>query len=102
MSKSIAVFGVGPGLGQAIARRYAKEGYGVVLVARRREPLDLLAEDLTRAGATAHVITADLADTAAAPELAGQVRARVVDPEHLADVLWTMHATRDEREASFP
>src|SRR5215469_14058484 len=60
MSKSIAVFGAGPGLGQAVARRYAREGYAVTLVARNSEPLDRLAKDLTGAGATAHVITADL------------------------------------------
>ena len=75
MSKSIAVFGAGPGLGQAVARRYAREGYAVTLVGRRREPLERLAADLAGAGATAHVITADLADTAATPRLAGQVRA---------------------------
>jgi short-subunit dehydrogenase len=76
MSPSIAVCGAGPGLGQAIARRYAREGYTVVLVARRQEPLDLLAKDLTRAGATAHVITADLADTDATPRLAEEIRAQ--------------------------
>ena len=76
MSPSIAVFGVGPGLGQAIARRYAREGYTVVLVARRQEPLDLLARDLASAGATAHVVTADLSDTAATPRLAEQIRAK--------------------------
>ena len=75
MSKSIAVFGAGPGLGHAVARRYAREGYAVTLVARRSEPLDLLAQDLTSAGATAHVITADLSDTAATPRLAEQIRA---------------------------
>jgi short-subunit dehydrogenase len=74
--KSIAVFGVGPGLGQAVARRYAREGYTVVLVARRREPLDLLAKDLASTGATAHVITADLSDTVAVPALAAQIRAK--------------------------
>jgi len=37
MSTSIAVFGAGPGLGQAVAHRYAREGYAVVLVARCRE-----------------------------------------------------------------
>ena len=73
--KSIAVFGVGPGLGQAVARRYARAGYTVILVARRRQPLDLLAKDLASAGATAHVITADLSDTAAIPTLAKQIRA---------------------------
>jgi short-subunit dehydrogenase len=77
VSKSIAVFGAGPGLGQAVARRYVREGYAVVLVARRREPLDLLAKDLTRAGATAHVITADLSHTDATPRLAEQIRAKV-------------------------
>jgi NAD(P)-dependent dehydrogenase (short-subunit alcohol dehydrogenase family) len=77
VSKSLAVFGAGPGLGQAIARRYAQEGYSVVLVARRREPLELLADDLTGTGATAHVIAADLSDRAAVPGLADQIRAKV-------------------------
>ena len=76
-SKSIAVFGAGPGLGQAVAHRYAQEGYTVVLVDRRPEPLDLLAKELVRAGATAHVITADLSDTDATPRMAEQIRARV-------------------------
>ncbi len=76
MSRSIAVFGAGPGLGQAVARRYAHEGYAVTLVARRSEPLDRLAKELTRGGATAHVITADLADAGATPRLAEQIRAR--------------------------
>jgi short-subunit dehydrogenase len=75
LSKSIAVFGAGPGLGQAVARRYAQDGYEVVLVARRRQPLESLAGELASAGATAHVITADLADTDAVPALAGQIRA---------------------------
>ncbi|HEX3712070.1 MAG TPA: SDR family NAD(P)-dependent oxidoreductase [Trebonia sp.] len=79
MPKSIAVFGAGPGLGQAVARHYAREGYAVTLVGRRPEPLDRLARDLTSAGATAHVITADLADTDATPRLAGQVRAEAGD-----------------------
>jgi len=75
MPKSIAVFGAGPGLGQAVARRYAREGYAVTLVARRSEPLERLARELASAGATAHVITADLADTGAMPRLAERIRA---------------------------
>ncbi|GAB3848404.1 SDR family NAD(P)-dependent oxidoreductase [Dactylosporangium cerinum] len=83
MSKSIAVLGAGPGLGQAVAHRYAREGYAVALVARRQEPLDQLAAQLTGAGARAHVIVADLADTGAVPELAGRIRAAVGDPDVL-------------------
>jgi NAD(P)-dependent dehydrogenase (short-subunit alcohol dehydrogenase family) len=37
MSKSIAVFGAGPGLGQAVARRYAREGWDVVLITQKSE-----------------------------------------------------------------
>ena len=83
MSKSIAVFGAGPGLGQAVAFRYAREGYTVALVSRRREPLDRLAEQLTASGARAHAIVADLADTDAVPALADRIRATVGDPDVL-------------------
>jgi len=79
LSKSIAVFGVGPALGRAVAQRYAREGYGVVLVARRQEPLEALAEELRDAGATAHVITADLSDLSGLPQVAKEVRAVVGD-----------------------
>jgi short-subunit dehydrogenase len=77
--KSIGVFGAGSGLGQAVAHRYARAGYGVVLVARRREPLQRLADDLAGGGATAHIVTADLSDTAAIAGLAEQIRAAVGD-----------------------
>jgi short-subunit dehydrogenase len=82
MSPSIVVFGAGPGLGRAVARRYARDGYSVVLVARRQAPLEELAADLASIGATAHVFTADLSDTDthAVPQLAGQIRGAVGDP----------------------
>ncbi len=81
MPKSIAVFGAGPGLGQAVARRYAQDGWQVVLVARRRPPLESLASELAGPGGSAHVITADLADTAAVPALASQIRATAGEPD---------------------
>jgi short-subunit dehydrogenase len=77
------VFGAGPGLGRAVARRYAQEGYDVVLVARRRQALDALAHGLADAGAAAHVITADLSDTAAVPALAERIRTTVGDLDAL-------------------
>jgi short-subunit dehydrogenase len=77
--KSIAVFSAGPALGRAVAQRYAREGYQVVLVARRQQPLEAQAEDLRRAGATVHVVPADLSDIAALPELANGIRAVVGD-----------------------
>lgn len=74
---TIAVFGAGPGLGQAVAHRYARAGYTIVLVARRRAPLDQIATDLASVGATAHVVTADLVATDAVPIVAEQIRAAV-------------------------
>ncbi|GAB3924502.1 hypothetical protein GCM10011575_03640 [Microlunatus endophyticus] len=79
MFRSIGVFGAGPGLGQAVAHRWAREGYDVVLVGRRQQPLDALAQNLVAGGATAHAVTADLSDVAAAPAVAEQVRAAVGD-----------------------
>ena len=80
MPSSIVVFGAGPGLGRAVARRYARAGYTVVLVGRRQAPLEELAADLVGVGATAHVFTGDLSDTDAVPRLAGQIRGAVGDP----------------------
>jgi short-subunit dehydrogenase len=83
MPKSIAVFGAGPALGQAVARRYAREGYTVTLVARRPEPLERMTAELTRAGAAAHAVAADLSDTDGVPGLADRVRTAAGDPDVL-------------------
>ncbi len=80
MNKSIAVFGAGPGVGRAVARRYGKAGYDVVLVARRQGPLEQFAGELAAQGVTAHVMTADLSETGLVPALAERIRAKVGDP----------------------
>lgn len=83
MSRSLAVLGAGPALGRAVARRYAEEGYEVALVARRREPLEQLAGELTSAGATAYAVPGDLSDTAGVGSLAQQIRDKIGDPDAL-------------------
>ena len=58
--QSVAVVvGVGPGLGAALARRFAK-GYAVALVAREREKLDALASELAAAGGRALAVPSDV------------------------------------------
>ncbi|MEV8373088.1 SDR family NAD(P)-dependent oxidoreductase [Kribbella sp. NPDC056861] len=69
MSKTIAIFGAGTGLGAATARRFGREGYSVALVARRREPLEILAASLAADDIEAAVFTADLADPSGVPVL---------------------------------
>lgn len=83
MPRSIAVLGAGHGLGRAVAHRYAREGYAVVLVARRREPLETIAKELNEIGGAAHVVTTDLSDPAVVPELAERIRREVGNPDVL-------------------
>ncbi len=65
MKKTILVCGHGPGISDAVARRFGKEGFSVALVARNPDRLETAVEKLREAGVTAQAFPADLADTAA-------------------------------------
>jgi NAD(P)-dependent dehydrogenase (short-subunit alcohol dehydrogenase family) len=65
MTKKVAlIVGVGPGLGAALARRFAKGGLAVALAARRPEPLAGLAQEI---GGRAYAC--DAADEASVEDL---------------------------------
>ncbi|GAA2355444.1 SDR family NAD(P)-dependent oxidoreductase [Saccharopolyspora halophila] len=76
MSKVIAVFGAGTGLGASVARRFGREGFRVALVARRRQRLDSLVEQLAADGVEAAGFSADLSRPAEVPELIASIRDR--------------------------
>ncbi len=68
------VTGASSGLGEIFARRLARKGYELVLVARRRDRLERLAEEITNAGAAApEVMEADLSR----PEGVARVEKRI-------------------------
>ena len=80
MSKPVCVVaGVGPGNGAAFARRFASEGYTVALLARGRELITKLAEELPDARA----YECDVADTASVARAFDAVRKELGDPEVL-------------------
>ncbi|WNE94087.1 SDR family NAD(P)-dependent oxidoreductase [Streptomyces luomodiensis] len=76
MSKVIAVFGAGTGLGVSVARRFGREGFRVALVARRKDRLDALAEKLADEGIEATAFPADLSQPAGVPALVEAIRDR--------------------------
>jgi NADP-dependent 3-hydroxy acid dehydrogenase YdfG len=64
--KTIAIFGAGPALGLAVARRFGREGFRVALVARDRRRLDGMVGELADEAVEAAGFQADLGDRAAA------------------------------------
>jgi len=76
MSKVIAVFGAGTGLGVSLARRFGREGFRVALVGRRKDRLDALVGQLAGEGIEAAAFPGDLSRPATAPALVDAVRER--------------------------
>jgi NADP-dependent 3-hydroxy acid dehydrogenase YdfG len=74
--KVAIITGGGTGIGRATAEMFSQQGATVVLVGRRREPLDETAAAVAAAGGRATVVRADLEDGEAA---AGVVSSTLVD-----------------------
>jgi NAD(P)-dependent dehydrogenase (short-subunit alcohol dehydrogenase family) len=61
MARTAVIAGVGPGLGESLARKFAGEGCRVALFARSTDYIDALAEDLPASG-EGFAVPTDLAD----------------------------------------
>ncbi|HYX84532.1 MAG TPA: SDR family oxidoreductase [Gaiellales bacterium] len=81
----VLVTGGGTGIGAAVARRFARDGFAVGLAGRRREPLEAVAGSLP--GAAVRVIAADVS----VPDGADVVVASVVSAFGGLDVLVCNH-----------
>ena len=78
-----AVLGVGPGLGAAVARRFAGEGFAVAMMARREESLAQIREDIEDDGGTALLFSADATDADSVVAAFERIRSDLGDPEVL-------------------
>jgi NADP-dependent 3-hydroxy acid dehydrogenase YdfG len=84
MIKSIMIIGAGPGIGQAVANRFGREGWSVVLTGRKAERLDALATQLSEQGTAAHAVPADATDPHG-------LRAAIAEADRLTGGLTAIH-----------
>src|SRR5262245_29496425 len=73
--KAALVTGASRGLGASLARELGRRGARVVLVARGGDELERIADEIRRAGGTAHALPADISDKNAIYPLAGAAAA---------------------------
>ena len=79
--KTAAILGVGPGLGAAVARRFAREGFAVALMARREQSVAGVQEEIEGAGGRALPVSADAKDPASVAAAFDEVRSNLGAPE---------------------
>ncbi|CAF0930219.1 unnamed protein product [Rotaria sordida] len=84
-TKPIAVvIGVGPGLGAALAKRFAVGGYSVGLIARKESSLQPVQKELEQLGHTALSVTADAGNVSSLQNAFNTIRTKLGnDPEVL-------------------
>ena len=69
MEKIVLITGATSGIGQACARRFAQNGYNVIITARRADRLEAIRHDLERYGAKVMTLVFDVRDAAAVTSL---------------------------------
>ncbi len=80
---SIIIIGAGPGIGAAVARRFARENFSVALIARKQETLEPIIAELSAAGCD---VIGELADAGDEQQLAQSIT-RIEDKQGVPDAL---------------
>lgn len=73
MSDVLVIVGAGPGLGAAIARRFAEGGWSVGFIARRTDAVTACGTDLASFGVSTHGEVADVTDRVAVERALGSI-----------------------------
>jgi NAD(P)-dependent dehydrogenase (short-subunit alcohol dehydrogenase family) len=77
----VFVVGAGPGIGASVARRFAREGHPVGLIARTRARLDTIVGELRESGHQAVATTGDITDTGDITRALAELTAKLGVPE---------------------
>jgi NAD(P)-dependent dehydrogenase (short-subunit alcohol dehydrogenase family) len=76
MPKTLAIFGVGPGMSRSVAVRFGREGFRLALVARNRDKLERYGQELAADGIESAAFTADVTDRAELARVIGEINER--------------------------
>ena len=77
MKKTILICGHGPGISDAVARKFGAEGFAVALAARSADKLDAAVKALGAKGITAAAFPTDLGNLQAVKQLVSSVHAKL-------------------------
>lgn len=84
--RTALITGASAGIGREIALEFARRGFGVVLVARRADRLQALAQEIQgKHGVAADVVAMDLADAGAPARLYDEMRTRKIAVDALVN-----------------
>ena len=83
MTESCVVVGVGPGLGAAIARRFARGGFSIGLVSRSEKSTSPVAAEIAASGGKSVSAHADVGDEASLTAAIGQITTALGAPSVL-------------------
>lgn len=73
MRATVWITGAGSGIGAAMARRFASQGWRVALTGRKADALAAIADEITSAGGEARIFPADVLDRKALADKAGAI-----------------------------
>lgn len=82
-NRTCVIVGMGTGVGLAVAKRFAREGFRIAMIARREAALEEYATALKQAGAEAHGFAADAADFTSLKNAFDQIKQQLGTPEVL-------------------
>lgn len=73
MSKVIVIIGAGPGIAQAVAKKFGMEGFSIALISRRKEKLEKLKNELIENGIDTHAFVGDAGDAESMKDAFNQI-----------------------------
>ena len=92
MAGTCVIVGAGPGIGLAVARRFAREGFHLALLARRAEAVQQYSTELAASGAVARGLAVDVLGEASIAGAFAEVTAQVGAPDVLVYNVAASHA----------